>query len=140
MTPTEVKPVNVIHLYKGTYIECFLVREAYARSGNAHNPTKVYSYAVKDWEGGTVYITSTLRAAKAFIDDVVLHMTRPYVVFYDLFFSGPYSLTVEADSKEHALEVARAEVARSGVGYGGNLKEDSFRVGKKLPPRKLKKP
>jgi hypothetical protein len=64
---TETK--NLVHLYKGYQIERFLVREAYAKSGNAHNPTKEWSYAVK-LNGACQYITRTLRDAKGFINDL----------------------------------------------------------------------
>ena len=61
MTSTD----TLTHTYRGHTVTRILMGHAYARSGNAHNPTARYYYRTA---AGSV---STLRAAKELIDTAI---------------------------------------------------------------------
>jgi hypothetical protein len=58
------------NLPNGCTAERVLTGHAYARSGNAHNPTPRYRYDVRDAEGRRVGSTLTLKSARALAAEV----------------------------------------------------------------------
>ncbi len=61
-----------------------------------------------------------------------------YIVGYEVHFFQKHTIEVQASTRAQAVEIACAKVKASGIGYGGNLIEKSFRVIKKINTTKGK--
>ena len=59
--------------YRGLTIETTVVGYAYARNGNAHNPTPHKKWFVRDAAGKWITWSDSLKGAKASVDDYLAH-------------------------------------------------------------------